>query len=232
MAISIGSATSADVGSSAGTVINWTAGISGNQLRYMVMFAGYRGSTAEVSGVRFNGVNAAYGTSVRSGASETGVAAYLIPAASLPPAGTYAAQITMSANAFFGGAAIEIYEVDLSSPRGSTTAYGITATGASGTVGTDSAERIIDFMAKKYTDASDGLIVAGGGQTQILTDKSTSASDGDNVYFGVSSQPGTAPAGTMAWSWTSGNRFMAHVIMAFNEGTPVPFAGFNQCIIV
>jgi len=198
----LSSVDSADTNSSGLTVLSFT--MMGNLL---LAFIGYRGANYNVSAVTWNTTESLVLLDlIESGTSEIAGEVWYLKS---PTTGSH--DLVMS----LGGTETSavMFAVDIVNADVAGTTFGAVANaGGISTSGTVDAvtvadQLVIDFLVKKYTDSTDGALVAGAGQTSRGTDKSTRGTDSDNTYAGISTEIATGVSTTMSWTWTFGSRY-------------------------
>ena len=220
-----GSGTGSANNASSITIAGFT--MTGNLL---MVLTGYRGNAADVSSVTYGGVNLTLLEKAESTPASFETAAEIWYLKS-PALGSANIVITYGANQY--GAAIAL---DISGSRTGATTFGTTAETAgvydsaiSTNVTSAAGELVIDIVAKKFTNATDGVYVVGAGQTQIGASVSSgSGTDSNNAYIAASKETATGTPTTMSWTWTSGNRYAAQIGVAVRGALA---AGSSQVII-
>jgi hypothetical protein len=216
--VSAGTGSGGSVLASTITITNFE--VTGNLL---VVGVSLRGANRTVSNIKWNTTEDL--TKLENVSSDTNEAKSEIWYLKNPTVKTSNVVVTLSGTAYCAAIALDIDGADVNGTTFGTPEElaGIYLGAMTLDIESVADDLVVDVIGKKFSDATDGVLVAGANQTSRGTAKSANhATDSNNIYMGMSTEVATGVSTTMSWTWTAGNRYAAQIGVAINGVSGIP----------
>ncbi|HVU59976.1 MAG TPA: hypothetical protein VHC98_04020 [Candidatus Saccharimonadales bacterium] len=191
-------AASGSDGSGASATFSWSQTVSNNANRLLIVYAGTEFGTS-VSTVTYGGTPLTH--LIDNGSDPYTTIWYMVN----PPVGTATVAVTMSTNVIAAGGSASFYNVNQTTPFGTSNFTNGTSTTISGSISTTSTHQLVVDAVGAYNQP----VTPAAGQTV-----NTNVSAGDGIQS--ASSRAAATGGTVTMTWTSSSFKWGHVLATIN----------------